>query len=113
MPEQPPKPPVQLNYATPPAPGTGPAGNVPYIAQMAIGFAAFLLIGIISVVITVSMNSPAPGLILAPLLLTVLCVIARVRWRWRGFLAGVLIALGLLLLAAGICAVMLANMNFH
>ncbi len=40
-------------------------------------------------------------------LLACLAVLSRTRWQCKGFLVGILIALGLVLLAAGLCAVLI------
>ena len=113
--------PLPLDYA----PSVRPAGNVPFIGQMGIGcggtilalIAAFTVVGVANsgpalppwgIVLVLALG---PGLILAAL--TALTVIAWRRWHWRGFLLGVLISLGLLLLAGGLCFAMLASMSFH
>jgi len=86
-----------------------PAGNVPFIAQMVIGFGAFLvLIGAGVATIPVPNFRVAQGILIpfSILCLIVLCMVARVRWHWKGFLLGVLIGAGLILLAVGLCFAM-------
>ena len=109
----------QLDYASPMI--DRPAGGVGYGGQLALGFAAFVATGVAGVVITGIIGSATNGqngiFLIGPVVtlagLVYLTVVARRRWRWRGFIVGVLIGLGLVLLAVGLCfVVVLGNLRF-
>ena len=109
----PPKPPRPLDYATPVR--RGPAGGVPYLAQMALGAGALVL----TIVLVVCLFQFVPsesmsdntnylvvltGTCLSIAGFVVVTVLAIVRWRWPGFSIGVVTAIGLiLLLGCGLC----------
>jgi len=121
MPQNPQDPnpqPVPLNYVTP----VRPAGGVPFIGQMALGVVAFVL-GIILAVLAgagaAAVNAPGwltwlvAGSVQAAVI--VVAVVVWRRWAWRGFFVGVvtglLISVGLVLLAAGLCFAMLKGIR--
>jgi len=117
---RPPESPVPLEYAPP----VRPAGNVPYIGQMGIGcgasvLALVMLWGLLAVLSLVPLGAGGGGekavLVFGPLLmvaaLLALAIIAWRRWRWRGFLLGVLISLGLILLAGGFCYALVSSIG--
>jgi len=114
-----PKNPRPLDYAPPM--GNKPAGGVPFIGQMAIGFAALFVVPIVSFLIALFLPSAlhdSPTLmpyIYAPLTVVLpligLATIAWRRWHWRGVLVGMATALGLVLVAWGLCA--LNPPSFH
>lgn len=90
-----------------------PAGKVPFIAQVAIGFCYFFIVlatGFTATIVTQTFTAfvvvAVPGLIGSVLFMLLKC-------RWSGFLVGVLIALGLCLLLAGICAGMLGAVGYN
>ena len=105
---EPPKPPLQLGYAAPNW-WERPAGNVPFIAQVAIGFGAFVTACVLAAVMVATGRGGAPEVLIAPVMALVLLTfvggVARRRWRWPGFAVGVLIGVGLALLAVGLCFV--------
>jgi len=103
---------LPLDYARP----RGPAGGVPFIGQMAIGFGAFVVMCVVTLLAgAIGASAWGSSTTLVPvvagvlvlglpiLLLAVLTIVTWRRWRWRGFLVGVLVGLGLVLLAAGLC----------
>jgi hypothetical protein len=100
---------VPLQYERPRATvdDDGPAGGVPFIGQMAIGFGAFLVYAVL-VSMSVSVRSPGWEGVLAIVNFTMLLLlfavagVARSRWRWRGFLVGVLSGFGLMMLGIGL-----------
>ena len=107
---QPPSDLQPLDYATP----RRGAGGFPFIAQMAVGFGAFVVAASSTVVIAVLLSQfadSATGSLLVlgavygipVVLLTALSIVAWRRWHWRGVLVGVLVGLGLLLMAVGLC----------
>ncbi len=98
-----------LDYASPEL--YRPAGGVGLAAQIALGFAAFVAMIIAGVALAAmigsAMNRPNAMVLIGPAIavgaLAVLTATAYRRWRWKGFLIGVLGSLGLLLLAIGLC----------
>jgi hypothetical protein len=115
-----PQPPPQRVYLQYQAPGEqeGPAGGVPFIGQLAIGFGAFLVCGAMIFVTGALWNwttwTPLYPIawLSSPLLLVGMTVVAWRRWRWRGFLVGVLIGVGLLGLAIGACFAIVFSKGF-
>ncbi|MFI5380118.1 MAG: hypothetical protein ACHRHE_12535 [Tepidisphaerales bacterium] len=108
-PQRPDQPAYRLEYASPEA--NRPAGGVGFAGQVALGFGAFVaavIAGIVMAGMIASAGDPPGAVILlgpvvAVVSLAVLTITARRRWRWKGFLIGVLGSLGLLLLAIGLC----------
>ncbi|MFI5380116.1 MAG: hypothetical protein ACHRHE_12525 [Tepidisphaerales bacterium] len=104
-PQRPDRPAYQLDYA--PSDPQRPAGDVPYGWQVALGVVAFVATGLVGVVLRAAIQGGF-GATLGVLFL-VFCTlvgltdVARERWRWKGFLIGVLVGLGLLALAIGVC----------
>ncbi|MFI5380115.1 MAG: hypothetical protein ACHRHE_12520 [Tepidisphaerales bacterium] len=110
-PDRPDRPAYQLDYASPDQ--QRPAGGVPYGWQVALGFAAFVVTGFVAVLLLAMSRGGGAALLMVGVLvfvtLATLNVVARERWRWRGFLLGVLIGLGLALLGAGLCVVVVLS----
>ena len=106
-----------LNYASPEA--NRPVGGVGFAGQVALGFAAFVAAVIVGTVITAIIGNTVPqadtsmllGPVIAMAALIYLTVTAHGRWRWKGFLIGVLGTLGLILLAVGLCFVVVFSLT--
>ncbi len=109
---------VPLQYERPRSPvdDDGPAGGVSFGGQIALGFGAFVLCGAIGLgMLRVPMATSLFDIftpLLALLLLIAVTVVARVNWRWRGFVVGVLIGVGLVGLAAGACFAIVFSKGF-
>jgi hypothetical protein len=111
-PPPPPPPNTPLDYVSPANDPKRPAGGVPFIAQIIIGFASYfaaVLAGVFGAVLFRTRD--ATGFILSITImgaaLIVLVEVARIRWRWRGMALGALIGFGVSLLGCGICAAMM------
>ncbi|MGE5608608.1 MAG: hypothetical protein ACM359_05100 [Bacillota bacterium] len=113
QPPQPPDPPPppQLDYES--SAFRRPLGGLPFIAQLAVGFGACIALAFLSFALTVAARDPS-GLVLGAFLILGLlafaATVARREWHWPGFLVGVLIVVGLLLLAFGLC---IATLRIH
>jgi hypothetical protein len=112
-----PEPQQPLEYASPVMDPNRPAGGVPYVLQMLIGFASFFFAEGVAVGAGILMNPSEPTLFFvfaAIMLLAVVGfgVLARARWRWRGVIVGSILAFGLLLLGCGVCAAIMSTMRF-
>ena len=88
---------------------TPPKDSAGLIAARAIlGFVVYLVCGALSLI-----GGPIGGPGLGPvLLLVVIAIYLAITRKFRGFALGVLIGVGLTLLAAGACFVMLANTHW-
>jgi hypothetical protein len=95
-------PPV-LSYARPNP--NRPAGGVPYIAQVILGMMAPVATGALGLAGTVVFYQHLWLVgVLAVVALIGVMLVACVRWRWPGFVAGAVAMVGLGLLGLGLCA---------
>lgn len=111
---EPDRPPPPLDYR-PPAADRRDRPGMPFWGQMALGFVAF----VVSIPVAVwgggavagftgtsgALFGALPWAVLTEGVLLFVTVYAWERWRWRGFAAGVLAGVGLLVLAVGACFV--------
>jgi hypothetical protein len=116
-PEPEPQPQNPLEYESPVIDPNRPAGGVPYVLQMLIGFASFFVAGGVAIGagIVINASEPAPFFASAAIMLLAVAgfgIVARARWRWRGVIVGLAIALGLVLLGCGACAAIMSSMRF-
>jgi hypothetical protein len=93
--------------------GPQPAGNMPFGAQLVIGFFSFFWILAIGIYVAVATASGAAFGVVMVLGILAAVLFTLLKFRWRGFLVGVLIALGLCLLLAGLCAGMLGAVGYR
>lgn len=87
-----------------------PAGGIPFVAQLPIGFMTVAAAAIGAAALIAAAVHPALALGIAVVPLVVLTWVARRYWRWRGFVAGVLIGVGLIGLVFGLCLAALRNL---
>ncbi|MGE5608609.1 MAG: hypothetical protein ACM359_05105 [Bacillota bacterium] len=99
------RPPYKLDYATPEPSPSGLA----FLGQVVLGFVAFWAAGFVSATLGVSAG-PLIGLGTMVVLLVLMGVMAVQCLNWSGFVAGQFLALGLALLAIGICASMFSRL---
>jgi hypothetical protein len=81
---------------------------VPFVLQLVLGVFAFFALLALGVTLSVTTNHPAGFVVVTLLGGPALTVLAWKKWHWRGFPAGMLIALALCLLLAGLCAAFVA-----
>jgi uncharacterized membrane protein YfcA len=111
-----PEPQRPLEYASPIYDPNRPAGGVPYVVQILIGFVSFFIAEgmAFGVAIAINPSGPAPFFLIPGATLVAMIgfsIVAYVRWRWHGMIVGALIALGLVLLGCGVCAAIMANLH--
>jgi hypothetical protein len=104
------KDPIQLDYQPPRAPG--PVGNVPLGVQGLLGFIFFGVLGFASLVVAGNV-SLVVGAIVFLAGGAVMSIFMIKRLRWRGFLPGMLIGLGVAALLFGVCAALILTSGIH
>jgi hypothetical protein len=95
-------PPNPLDNTPPVEAKPGPAKSASYLVQVLLGVGAFFVFLILTFGATAAVNSP--WAILPAFVIVIALVFASKRLGWPGFAMGILIGLGLLLLAGGLCA---------
>lgn len=95
-----------LSYARPDP--NRPAGGPPYIGQVVLGMMAAVATGALGLAgMVVFYHHLWLVGVLAVMVLIGVMVVASVRWRWPGFVAGAVAMVGLGLLGLGLCTALL------